>query len=122
MSSRLIESLELYNWPKKKSAFINLEDEGDTCKEEKVVGEKISISKQQRAQVIVNTPRGVSTTRHILASPMGKKDDGRAMESGSVEEEDEFVTRRPTVICQCGYNNCLWRRPTVICQYVWYVC
>ena len=58
----------------------------DTCEEGKVV------RKKQRAQVIVSTPRAVSTTRRNLASPMGKKDAGSAMETRSVEGEDEFVT------------------------------
>ncbi|KAL1824188.1 hypothetical protein ACET3Z_010966 [Daucus carota] len=87
-SSRLIANPELYNWPKKKPAFINLEEDGATGEEANIVGKK------QRAEVIVSTPKGVSKTKRNLTSPIGKKVAGSNIETGSVEEEDEFVTPR----------------------------
>ena len=84
----------MYNWAKKKPAFITIEDEGYTCESAKVVSGGTLLMKKVRGKVIVDDTGKLSAPWPGLDIRSERMDADELSRSESLEEDGEFITPR----------------------------
>lgn len=82
----------MYNWAKKKPAFITIEDEGYTCESAKVVSGGTLLMKKVRGKVVVDDTGKLSAPWPGLDIRSERMDADELSRRESLEEDDEFMT------------------------------
>ena len=93
-SSRLIESPWVYNWVKKKHAFVTIDNDGHSCKAPGIVSGGTLLKKKIRGSVFGKSQVEGSTLRPSLDIRSERMEADRMLMRDHLEEDDEFVIPR----------------------------